>query len=105
MKNMMIRLAMLVSVAGALSFMGGCTDKQKKGAVIGTILGAGLGAGIGGLIGKNAGSAIAGAAIGGVALGGAGAVIGSNEDTKECTVCVKDKTCCPCKKQGKKHTK
>ena len=88
MKKMMIKVALLVAVVGALGFIGGCSSSQKKSAVIGGLLGAGLGAGIGGLIGKSAGSAIAGAAIGGVAGGGIAAAAGSDrDDVRDCKCC------------------
>jgi len=72
MRKTLVRLAMLVGIAGLLTMMGGCTKKEKATAV-GTVIGAAAGAGIGAAVGNGAG-----AAIGGVSGGLLGGLIGNN---------------------------
>ena len=96
MKRTMARCALLVGLACSLVLVTGCTEKEKKGAVVGVGLGA-LGGGLlGGLIGKGAGSAAAGAAIGaglGALGGGAIGAAANKEEDAECRSCEKAHCC------------
>jgi len=98
MKKTVIKVVVLAFAAGALTFVGGCSEKQKRSTLIGSMAGVGLGGLVGGLIGKSAGSALAGAAIGGVAGGSVGAAVGA-DDADNCRACrkgsyrCKDKSC------------
>lgn len=96
MKKTVTRCALLAGLACSLMLVTGCTEKEKKGAIIGVGLGA-LGGGVlGGLIGKSAGSTAAGAAIGagiGAVGGGAVGAAVSKEDDAECRSCEKARCC------------
>lgn len=104
MKKVMIRLAVLASVAGALAFVGGCTEKQKRTALVGGLLGGGLGAAVGAAAsGGSAGYALLGGGIGAAGGAVAGGALASDDECrsckKECTncdsgKCKKSKKCC-----------
>ncbi len=107
MKSMIIRLAVLASVAGALGFVGGCTEKQKRTALIGGLIGGGLGAAVGAAAsGGSAGYALLGGGIGAAGGAVAGGALASDDD-KECRTCSKGRKCvrstmCCCDGERKK---
>ena len=87
MKKTLVRLVVLASTIGALTFVGGCSKNQRKNTVVGTLVGAGLGAGVGGLIGNSLGSTATGVAVGAVAGGATGAAIGYSAADDEDSCC------------------
>jgi len=94
MKNSIIRLAILAGTAVALGVVGGCSEKQKRTAIVGGLLGGGLGLAVGAAASSgSAGYALLGGGIGAATGAAAGGALASDNDRGSCKKSCKDKTC------------